>query len=184
LRKLLSILLLAILVFNIGGYRLLIGGLKNHASSQQEIHLDRNAYDASDLISVKTKLHLPYFDDRQEFQRAYGSIVLDGITYDYVMRRMVNDTLELLCLPNDAKTALEKAKQEWTRFSVSQPVNGKAGVQAVFLPLPHYFQESEPELISPVVTLQRLYRIQQAETVLPGYSSLFGQPPRQTHSLA
>ena len=89
-----------------------------------EQKLDRFDYNEDELVSIKTKLHLPYYASSPVFERTYGSVTIDDVVYEYVQRRVFNDTLELLCLPNNAKTKLQDIKNELT----GSTADGKASV--------------------------------------------------------
>ena len=80
--------------------------------------LDKADYSDQELVSIKTVLNLPYYTSSSEYERAYGSINVNGVDYEYVKRRVLNDTLELLCLPNHTKTNLQAAKSDLAKFSV------------------------------------------------------------------
>jgi hypothetical protein len=113
LRKIAAILLLVILLFNWIGYRLLTGFLEHRSDVQLEARLDKNDYDENALIEIKVPLHLPYQLNWKSFERFDGEIEVDGIHYKYVKRKVYNDSLVLLCLPNENKQALEKAKDDY-----------------------------------------------------------------------
>jgi hypothetical protein len=79
------------------------------SSAYLDKQVDSNNYNERDLITIKSKLNLPYFTSSGEYERAYGSIQINGVSYQYVKRRVHNDTLELLCLPNNTSTKLQSA---------------------------------------------------------------------------
>jgi hypothetical protein len=143
LRRLLSILFLAVLLFNFYGYRVMINCMQDQQARILTSKLDKKDYKESELISIKTSLHLPYYTSSSEYERAYGSVNFNGVDYEYVKRRVYNDTLELLCLPNDAKTKLQSAKNDITKMSVDgQPLqSNKKPVTILKINLPDYFQE-------------------------------------------
>lgn len=91
--------------------------------------LDRKAYDDQHLLTVKIPLHLPYLSGSGSFERVDGEIMVDGIHYKYVKRRVCNDSLVLLCLPNKAKEKLLKAKDEYFQLvnGISHSTDGKTG---------------------------------------------------------
>ena len=72
---------------------------ERHASVLEK-KLDRQQYNDKDLITIKTALDLPYYASSTDYERAYGSVEVNGVTYEYVKRRVHRDTLELLCLPH------------------------------------------------------------------------------------
>jgi len=105
-----------------------------------EEKVDNNRYNQQDLISIKTKLDLPYYISSSQFERAYGSITINGTSYQYVKRRVYNDTLELLCLPNQAKTNMQSIKNELTTaFAEGQATTPKKHT-TIKISLPDFFQ--------------------------------------------
>ena len=77
--------------------------MQSSSDAYLEKQVDQNKYNEDELITIKTKLNLPYYISSDQYERAYGSINIDGTNYQYVKRRVHNDTLELLCLPNRQK---------------------------------------------------------------------------------
>jgi hypothetical protein len=123
LRKIATILLLGILLFNLVGYRVLVGYMQDRTGRNMEASLDDNRYDESQLLSVKVPIsHLSYYNADNQFERVDGSIELGGVQYRYVKRRIYNDSLELLCLPDHAATTLQAFKNDFYRL-----VNGFQG---------------------------------------------------------
>ena len=106
MRKIAAILLLVILLFNWVGYRLLTNVLQHRANIQLEAKLDKNDYKEDDLIEIRVPVNLPYQLNWTSFERFDGEIDVDGIHYKYVKRKIYNDSLILLCLPNQAKQNL------------------------------------------------------------------------------
>ena len=116
LKRLSSILFLFVLLFNFWGYRFMIDCLQDQQDISLNSQLDADQYNDQDLISIKTSLNLPYYTNSGSYERAYGSINVNGVDYEYVKRRVYNDTLELLCLPNQAKTNLQTVKNQFFKF--------------------------------------------------------------------
>lgn len=108
---------LAILLFNWFGYRLLSSYLEDRANTQLEAILDNNDYEESQLTSIKIPVsYLPYYNNSKSFERVNGRVEIQGIEYKYVKRRIYNDSLELLCIPNHAVMKLKAAKDEFFLF--------------------------------------------------------------------
>ncbi|MEJ7912332.1 MAG: hypothetical protein WKF70_04200, partial [Chitinophagaceae bacterium] len=106
-----------------------------------EQRADKNEYTDAELVSIKTKLNLPYYSTSSQFERAYGSINVAGVHYDYVKRRIYNDTLELLCLPNTVRTDLQKAGNEIAKAAASgQSSSPSKSSPLMKLTLPDFFQ--------------------------------------------
>jgi len=105
---------MGLLFFNWYGYRILTSWLEVRADHQLEARLDINSYDESQLISVKVpSTHLAYYNSSTQFERVDGQINIGGVRYKYVKRRFFNDSLEVLCIPNQAAMRLQTAKNDF-----------------------------------------------------------------------
>jgi hypothetical protein len=105
---------MGVLFFNWYGYQLLSSYLQDRANRQLEARLDSNGYDESQLISLKVpSTHLSYYNSSAVFERVDGQIEIGGVQYQYVKRRLFNDSVELLCIPNRAAMHLQTAKNEF-----------------------------------------------------------------------
>lgn len=129
MKKLLAISLLSIYLLSLIGYSLVFQFLINRTDKQFTLNLDAKAYNESDLVEVKTPLNMPYLNTTNKFERADGQIEINGTLYNYVKRKISNDTLYILCLPNFAKTKLCKAKTDYANQSADNPV-GKSSDQS------------------------------------------------------
>jgi len=112
LKKIASILLLGILLFNWCGYRWVINLVQQDADTKLEARLDRNEYDESQLIEIKVPVNMPYQTDWAGFERYDGEIEVNGIHYKYVKRKVQDGQLVLKCIPNQTKQRLESAKDD------------------------------------------------------------------------
>jgi hypothetical protein len=116
-RKIASILLLGILLFNWVGFRLFSSYLEQKANVQLEVQLDNNNYDDAQLISIKIPAeHVSSYANTSQFERVDGQVEVKGIQYKYVKIRHFNDSLELLCIPNQQVTKLQNAKDDFFKL--------------------------------------------------------------------
>lgn len=127
LKKIFSILLLAVHLFNLCGYSFLFQFLIQQSDKQLTQNLDNNLYSRTDLVEVKIPLNLPYQTNWNEYERFDGNINFDGIHYNYVMRKVCNDTLYILCIPNHKKTQLYNAQSNYQKLVNDIPSNKKSG---------------------------------------------------------
>ena len=110
------------LIFNWCGYRLIISLRENKARAQLEAQLDADKYDRSQLLSIRVSAsHLSYYNSSQSFQRVDGQVQSGGIQYKYVARRIFNDSVEYLCIPDYAAMKLKGAGNEYSRKTSSFP---------------------------------------------------------------
>jgi len=117
LRKLAAILLSGILLFNWIGYRLMNSVLEDSATHHLEMQLDQQQYDEDQLITLKVPItHLSYFNASTTFERVSGEIEVNGTPYRYVKRRILNDSIEVLCIPNAKAFQLRQINNTYFSF--------------------------------------------------------------------
>lgn len=117
LRKCTAILLLGVLLYNWLGYRLVYDYLQHRANQELEARLDQDDYDDSRLVEIRVPLNLPYQSNWSAFERYDGELEVNGQHYKYVMRKVYNDSLILLCLPNDNKQQIEDARNNYFQWT-------------------------------------------------------------------
>ncbi len=108
---------MGILFFNWYGYQLLTQYWQHQAETHLQASLDKNEYDESQLLKIRIPVTtLAYYNYSQSnFERVDGKIDIHGVQYQYVKRRFVKDSLELLCIPNEATTKLQQVKNDFFR---------------------------------------------------------------------
>ena len=129
MRKLFAAIIICILLFNWFGYRLVTNYMQHKADIRLESKLDNNHYDESQLIEIKVPINLPYQTTWSSFERYDGEVEMNGILYKYVKRKLVNDTLVLLCIPNHQKMELRTASNDFFKNTndLSQTNSKKSG---------------------------------------------------------
>jgi hypothetical protein len=124
-----------VVLFNWYGYRLLTAYLESKTDDQLASRLDNNSYDETALISIKVPAgHLAYYNSSTQFERFEGQIEIRGFQYNYVKRRLYNDSIEMLCLPNQMAMQLRNDRYEFYKLVNDLPRSGqnrKSGSQAL-----------------------------------------------------
>jgi hypothetical protein len=113
LKKTAAIFFLAILVFNIWGYRWIFHYLEEKATVRLEEKLDAGDYNESQLVEIKIPLKLPYYTNWKEYEPHYGEAEWDGQHYQFVKRKLSNDTLFLLCISHTEKNNIRGAAVDY-----------------------------------------------------------------------
>ncbi|HRO45383.1 hypothetical protein [Agriterribacter sp.] len=113
MRQLAAISLILIFLFNLFGYRALLQYWETQENTKLEARLDQQQYDEKDLVEIKVPIHLPYHSNWSDFERYDGEIDIDGVHYKYVKRKIFNDSLVLLCIPNNIKIKISTARDEF-----------------------------------------------------------------------
>lgn len=112
MKKLTTILFLSIYLFNLGGSSMYIEYLISRHEQKAVASIDAGKYENFQLVEIKVPLRTPYYSSSATYERYYGEINLNGHNYNYVQRKVISDTVYLLCLPDHAKNTLQKAKNE------------------------------------------------------------------------
>jgi hypothetical protein len=137
-----AILLMGILLFNLAGYRILNGLLQDRAGTQLQSRVDKRQYDRSQLILVKVPVtHLSYYNSSPEFERVDGEIEIGGVPCQYVERRIFNDSLEFLCLPNHAAQNIRASGDDYFKLVNDKQPDSKPGIQKSFVGDPYMLTE-------------------------------------------
>ena len=141
--------------------------------------LDNAEYADEDLISIKTALSLPYYNPSSDFERVDGSITIDGIEYRYVKRRIVADSLELLCLPNRVKQKLQSAGSEFFKLSNDQQQSekGKEAANIIKSVLPQYCNALTLYTLEPFHLTKQKYPFSNTSFLSSLYAVVQEQPP-------
>ena len=103
------------MLFNIIGYKFVANYFDGKATRELQALLDENKFKESELISFKLPLSLPYSINSKEFVSIQGNIDINGVNYQYVKKRIYNDTLEILCVPNVTKSLIKNTKDDFTK---------------------------------------------------------------------
>lgn len=175
-----AILFLSILVFNFYGYKLVLSCMQTDNAVAIENQVDKKQYSNDELVSIKTTLNLPYYTSSPDYERAYGSINIDGKDYEYVKRRVYNDTLELLCLPNHTKTKLKAASNDIAKASAdgqASTPNKKNGT-TVKISLPDFCQSLKIHTASFSAITKQVHSLSSTTLLPANYTSQLERPPQ------
>ena len=133
---------MGILLFNWFGYRVLNDFMQDQSNQQMQSQLDLRRYDESQLVSIKLPAtELSYYNNSAVFETVHGQIEINGIPYQYVERRIYNDSIELLCIPNQMTLNLQASGEDYFRLindmQRSQEGQGHSGVAKFFVVDPY-----------------------------------------------
>jgi hypothetical protein len=71
--------------------------------------IEKCDYKQDQLVEVKIPLNLHYYSDSRGYEAFDGEVEINKVLHRYVMKKVYNDTLFLLCLPDLEKTKLSVA---------------------------------------------------------------------------
>lgn len=183
MKKVTAIFFVLLFAFNWFGYRLYYDYLQHKTNENLEALIDNNSYDESELMEIKIPVNLPYQTSWDSYQRYDGEIKLNGVIYKYVKRKLANDTLYLMCIPNSNKMRLETAKNDFFKLTndLAQNDNSKNSdnAKSVFKNLQTVYDDSTFDLaINSFYTLnpRNWFPANDANTISTPHNSP-GQPP-------
>ena len=117
MKKFAAISLLLLLLFNFMGSRLLFYALQQKANNSIVAKIDKEDYNDADLVTLTVPLLMPYIADSKDFESKDGEITLNGKVYHYVKQKISQGNLVLMCLPDEQKTHLQNAKDDFFRLA-------------------------------------------------------------------
>lgn len=117
MKRILSILLLLVFLFNVGGYYILFWGLRFQADQQMISRLDANSYDAEASIKLKIPVTLPYPVQSNGFKRVDGTFEHNGEFFRLVKQKLENDTLYIVCIRDHATRELVNVITDYIRLT-------------------------------------------------------------------
>ncbi|MEP6711428.1 MAG: hypothetical protein ABJA37_03380 [Ferruginibacter sp.] len=127
MKKIVSALLIFLLFFNWFGYNLVVNYLQQKADVNMEAMLDTNQYEDAQLIELKIPTNIPYQTSWASYERYDGEVKLNGAIFKYVKRKVANDTLYLMCIPNTKKMQLETVRDDFFKNTNDLAQNNHSG---------------------------------------------------------
>lgn len=150
MKKGLSILLLVIFLFNVGGYYIVFWGLSFRLDQQLSNRLDKNLYDDSETIEIKIPLSLPYPVHSDGFQRVDGRFEHNGQFFKLVKQELRNDTLIVVCIDDLGTRELARTLREYV--SQTTDLAGAATNQKALNYLSKLIKDFFPQTDNAIVT--------------------------------
>lgn len=124
-KKIATILLLLFLFFNWVGYWLFISFCESHSETHWQ---QRPIFDARLIVIKVSAGHLPYSNASVRFEQTEGKVDIGSMHYRYVAKRLYNDSVEYLCLPDPEADRLQTARNELFSFLNDQQNTGHTKV--------------------------------------------------------
>ena len=128
MKKLITIMLLAVHLFNIGGPLAIYEYLVYQSDELFNTQISKNNYALDDLVEVKLPVNIPTAPGSAEYAYVSGRVEFQHNCYNYVKLKMTRDTLFLMCVPNYKTTRLITMNIIDARKIGDVPVNKKERV--------------------------------------------------------
>lgn len=85
------------------GYYVIFVAMEHEHDSTVTKKLDVGSYDASEEVTLKLPMSVPYMQDNDDFVRVDGVIEHQGDHYRLVKQKYANDTLTVICIRDAAR---------------------------------------------------------------------------------
>jgi hypothetical protein len=116
-KQLIAIVLIGILAYNLGGYQLYYHFAEQNTNETIQAKIEKEDYETEDLVSYKfSAKQLPYYTNSKHYEVANGEVEVNGMIMTYVKKRIFKDSIEYMCLPNQAKTNLRTAREDFFKM--------------------------------------------------------------------
>ena len=159
LKKIFSILLLAIFLFNVGGYYAIFWGLRYQAKQELVSRLDSDNYANDETILIRIPITLPY-PMPVGYERVNGEFEHNGEFFKLVKQKLENDTLNIVCIKDHKERQLFGAFKDFIKLSNDLPTTDSQ--HAVIL-LSKLLKDYEPLLDLKVISCEGW--VQESSTV-------------------
>lgn len=173
------------MLFNGFGYRLLSNYFDQKAADQLVELIEENDYDEAYLVTIKTPINLPYYANNPQFERVDGEIVIKGIVYQYVQRRIYNDSLELKVIPNQDRLHIKNAREDF--YKLAQDLSN-TGTDKKSMPLGKsmtkllsfdYIEQNNSWHLTPANLANVTTGYRYKARLISNYLTIQGPPPKQ-----
>ena len=135
MKKAAAIGIIAILLFNMSGYRILADWLQTRAEVKLDAQIDEGNYNPQQVIELSVVTNLPYTNDWKEWERCSGTIEVNGLHYQYIERKLEKGSMHYRCLPNAEKINVVAARDEFFQLvnSFNQQPDGKKSSPSIVI---------------------------------------------------
>jgi hypothetical protein len=124
-KKIVPILLIVVLLFNVLGYYGLFLGLRLKTTQDLIQRLDDDRYSEAETFTLRLPMAIPYQSGQDEYQRVDGEIEHNGEYFRLVKQKLANDTLYIVCLKDTKSGRVRQALNDYVKTFSDKPVDAK-----------------------------------------------------------
>lgn len=137
MRKLISIALITLILFNVVGYYGLFVGLQYQNRQHLIQRFDSGNYDTQETVTIKVPLAVPYANDSREYERVDGEFKYNGEFFHMVKQRLYEDTLFIVCVRDHQSKRIDQALTDYVKTFSDKPSDTKSNTKI----LPTFIKE-------------------------------------------
>jgi hypothetical protein len=122
-KKLVSVALLLVFLFSVGGYYLVFMGLRYSIYADLSQRIDVHDFEPGETLEFKIPLTLPYPIYHDDYVRNHGEFEYNGEYYILAGQKLVNDTLYIKSVRNDKRKQLTETFKEFAQAASASGEN-------------------------------------------------------------
>ena len=150
MKKIFSIVLLAVFTFNLGGYYVVFKWLQLSAHSDFIQKLETDRYDENHTIELKVALSLPYSTQASNsFKRVDGRFEYEGNVYKLVKQKFEHDTLYIVCIKDFKEKQLINNFKEYAKTQLNSTdrdaMTDRCSMSIIYKFSPYQFHQASIE---------------------------------------
>ena len=104
--------------------------------------LDADDYSASETVTIKVPLTVPYAAASKSFERVDGKFEHKGEFYRLVKQRLADDTLYVVCIKDRQNKRINEAMSTFVKTFTDKPVDQHSSSKIVINFIKDYIQQS------------------------------------------
>jgi hypothetical protein len=178
-KRLSTIVLIALLLLNVLGYYGVFVSLQYQHSRNEIQRFDAKLYDESETFTIKVPISIPYAVDQQDFERVDGEFEYHGQFYRMVKQKLSNDTLQIVCIKDQHGTRLAQALNDYVKSFTDKPVQGKANGKTTITLIKDYILSSYTIGHSSCGWSTMISLQSRASNLVPSFCSSIVHPPER-----
>ena len=126
MKKVTSIVLIALVLLNTMGYYGVFVGLDYHHDRQMSERFDTDIYNASEAITFRIPITIPYATESADFHRVDGEFEYMGETFRMVKQRILSGSLYIVCVKDVEGQQIAQALRDYVKTFSDKPADAKS----------------------------------------------------------
>jgi hypothetical protein len=180
LKKVLSILLLVLFLFNVGGYYFVFSVLQYQSDKHVTSLLDAGIYAKEDAVEIKIPLSLPYPSlIESTYERVDGQFEYKGEYFSIVKQKVENDTAYVVCVRNHEAKRIMTTMSDYAKQANDLPSGAsKKAMSFVSKILKEYSSGFEISIDPSTGSQDILSNSFYSENLVSGVTRIISPPPK------
>ncbi|HEY5750622.1 MAG TPA: hypothetical protein VIU12_31385 [Chryseolinea sp.] len=178
MKKIFSIALLFVFLFQFVGYYFVYLGLRHQAKTEMISRLDARDYSQEETVTLKIPFALPYWMDSKDYERVDGEFQHEGQFYKLVEQKLEKDTLYVVCIRDTHEKKLFDTMSDYAKLANDLPTSSHQTLKLLSGLMKDYVPgSSQHEITLSQGWTQECSYAEPSFTLLSQTSPVFSPPP-------